>query len=88
MESKSGGGFNENICSIEGLEKFAGYFVKVYAQNENYAVKKVDSNGEVLEVLATIPDIISVINLETSTVQIKIKFPLRIRRTLVVLSVG
>ena len=46
--------------------EYSGYFVKVTAQNENFIVEKVDSEGIVEKTLATIPDVISVVNLETS----------------------
>ena len=53
---------------MEGLEEYAGNFVKISALNENFVAEKVKSieDEEVLETLATTPDLITVVNLETS----------------------
>ena len=67
METESNGGFTQNSCDIQGLDEYEGYFVQIIAKNENYIAWKVDSDGKKKEkILATIPDIISILNLKAS----------------------
>ena len=63
MESASKGGFVEGYFSIKGLYEYNKHFVKVCFKNENFVVKRTNANGKEEGVLATIPDVISVINL-------------------------
>ncbi len=67
MTTKNHGGFTYTTCTVQGLVEYAGHFVKLTALNENFVAEKVDSKGNVEKTLATIPDLISVVNLETST---------------------
>ncbi len=69
MEPDTGGGFTKNITTVQSADK--GIVLKVTAKNENYVAERVNSNGKV-DVLATIPDIITIVNLEASMWQLSI----------------
>ena len=66
MTTENPGGFTEDVCIIQGVEEYSGYFVKITAQNEIFIADKVDSDGNFKEMLACSPDIISIVNLEAS----------------------
>ena len=67
MDRESGAGFTKVICIIEGLEDYAGYYLKVQAKNENYIAQNVNAKGEEIEMLACTPDLISVVDSNTGT---------------------
>ena len=66
MNTENNGGFTQNTCDIKGLDEYEGYFVQIIAKNENYIAWKVDSEGKKEKILATIPDLISILNLKAS----------------------
>ena len=67
MEPVSKGGFTRNVTTVEGVNEYQGNTLRVSALNENYAVQTIDRvHGTVKDTLATIPDVIAIVNLETS----------------------
>ena len=67
------GGFNEVVAVVEGLDKYAGYQVKVLAKNENYIAQSQDmSSGTPVDgpVLACTPDLICIMDSDTGTLQL------------------
>ena len=62
------GGFTTLSFVVEGLEEYAGHYVRIQAKNENYIAERVDQRGEKsLDVLACTPDLIVVIDSDTGT---------------------
>ena len=55
-------GFTRVLCTVEGLEDYAGHQVRVQARNEFYIVHKVNPKGEELDLLACSPDLISMVD--------------------------
>lgn len=66
METKNEGGFIKNVTFVEGADKYQGITVRITSLNENYVVEKVNSEEIVEDIVATIPDVITVVNLEAS----------------------
>ena len=65
----SGAGFLGGYCDVKGTGKYDGYYVRVYAKNENYVAKEMDSAGEnakVKNVLACMPDVVTIVNTNPS----------------------
>lgn len=60
-------GFTKVVSVIEGLEHYAGHYVKVLAKNENYIAQTVDCKGKEMEMIACTPDLISIVDSNTGT---------------------
>ncbi len=67
VDRENGAGFTKVVSVIEGLEGYAGYYVKVQAKNENYIAQTVDSKGKEVEMLACTPDLISIVDSNIGT---------------------
>ena len=63
-------GFTKVVSTVEGLDEFAGYSVTIHGKNENYIAQSIGTKGEEGEILACTPDLISVIDVETGTVDL------------------
>ncbi|XP_028393299.1 uncharacterized protein LOC114517702 [Dendronephthya gigantea] len=64
VERKTDGGFNKGTVRVEGLSQYTGLSARVFVQNENIIVENI-SSGDKKEILATVPDLISILDTET-----------------------
>ncbi len=65
MARESEAGFTRVLCTVEGLDDFAGYKVRIQAKNENYVVHKLGMKEAELDLLACTPDLISIVDSNT-----------------------
>jgi len=61
VERKLDGGFNRGLCKLSGIDDYSGQVMDVDFQNENLIATR---NGEVV---ATVPDLICIVDLDTLT---------------------